>query len=102
MKRCLDDFARSKKSGACRSKGLELTCQPGPAIQLGERDMKNQNYSISFAVDQSPEQVFKAINNVRGWWSGEIGGETDKLGSEFYVPLSKYTPFQTEDHRAGS
>lgn len=45
--------------------------------------MKNQNYSISISVDQSPEQVFKAINNVRGWWSGEIEGETDKLGAEF-------------------
>ena len=45
--------------------------------------MKNQNYSISFAVDQSPEKVFNAINNVRGWWSGEIEGETDKLGAEF-------------------
>ena len=45
--------------------------------------MNDQNYSISFAVDQSPEQVFNAINNVRGWWSGEIEGETDKLGAEF-------------------
>jgi Activator of Hsp90 ATPase homolog 1-like protein len=45
--------------------------------------MNDQNYSISFAVDQSPEQVFNAINNVRGWWSGEIEGATDKLGAEF-------------------
>jgi len=45
--------------------------------------MKNQNYSISFAVDQSPEQVVNAINNVRGWWSEEIDGSTDKLGAEF-------------------
>jgi hypothetical protein len=45
--------------------------------------MKDQNYSISFAVDQSPEQAFNAINNVRGWWSGEIHGDTDKLGAEF-------------------
>ena len=45
--------------------------------------MKDQNYSISFAVDQSPEQAFNAINNVRGWWSGEIHGDTDKLGDEF-------------------
>jgi hypothetical protein len=34
-------------------------------------------------VDESPEQVFAAINNVRGWWSGEIDGPTDKLGGEF-------------------
>jgi hypothetical protein len=60
-----------------------LTCRSGPAIQLGEQDTKNQNYSISFAVDQYPEQVFNAINNVRVWWSGEIEGETDKLGAEF-------------------
>jgi regulator of RNase E activity RraB len=39
-----------------------------------------QNYSISFMVDQSPEEVFDAINNVRGWWSEEIEGNTDKLG----------------------
>jgi hypothetical protein len=64
-------------------KGRELTCRPGPAVQLGEQDMKNQNYSISFAVDQSPEQVFNAINNVRGWWSEEIEGNIDKLGDEF-------------------
>ena len=43
----------------------------------------NQNYSTSFMVDQSPEEVFEAINNVRGWWSGNIEGDTDKIGAEF-------------------
>jgi hypothetical protein len=41
------------------------------------------NYTASFTVDQSPDEVFKAVNNVRGWWSGEIDGPTDKLGAEF-------------------
>lgn len=43
----------------------------------------SQNYSTSFTVDQTPEEAFTAINNVRGWWSGEIEGDTDKLDTEF-------------------
>jgi hypothetical protein len=45
--------------------------------------MKQQNFPASITVDQTSEEVFKAINNVRGWWSGEIEGNTDNLGGEF-------------------
>lgn len=45
--------------------------------------MKKQSFTTAFSVDQTPQQVFDAINNVRGWWSGEIDGETGKLGGEF-------------------
>ena len=45
--------------------------------------MNDQNFSTSFTVDQTPEEAFAAINNVRGWWSEEIEGGTDKLGDEF-------------------
>ena len=45
--------------------------------------MNDQNYTTSFTVDRSPEDVFNAISNVREWWSGEIDGETGKPGAEF-------------------
>ena len=45
--------------------------------------MNTTGYTTSFTVDQTPEEVFAAINNVRGWWSGQIDGDTDKLGAEF-------------------
>jgi len=45
--------------------------------------MKNENFTAILSVDQTPKQAFDAINNVRGWWSGEVEGETDKLGAEF-------------------
>jgi hypothetical protein len=45
--------------------------------------MNNRDFTTSFTVDQTSEQVFAAVNNVRGWWSGEIEGGTDKLGDEF-------------------
>ena len=61
--------------------------------------MTNQNYTAAFTVDQSPEGVFAAINNVRGWWSGEIDGSTDTLCAEFtyrYQNLHRSTQKITE------
>jgi len=49
--------------------------------------MKTQDLTITMQVDQTPEEVFNAIRNVRGWWSGyyseEIKGDTKKLNDEF-------------------
>ncbi|HLZ71855.1 MAG TPA: SRPBCC domain-containing protein [Dehalococcoidia bacterium] len=45
--------------------------------------MSSQNFTTTFSVDQTPEEAFAAITNVRGWWSGEIEGSTDRLGEEF-------------------
>jgi Activator of Hsp90 ATPase homolog 1-like protein len=61
--------------------------------------MNTKSYTTSFTVGQSPEHVFAAVNNVRGWWSGEIDGTTDKLGAEFtyrYQDLHRSTQKITE------
>ncbi len=41
------------------------------------------DFSITILVDQTPGEVFNAINNVRGWWSEEIEGNTSGLNEEW-------------------
>jgi hypothetical protein len=43
----------------------------------------NTYYTTTLLVDQTPEEVFKAVTNVRGWWSEGIKGDTEKQGDEF-------------------
>src|SRR4051812_23838385 len=45
--------------------------------------MITQDFSAALLVDQAPEEVFNAINNVRGWWSEEIKGNTERLNDVF-------------------
>ncbi len=47
--------------------------------------MNTQNFTTDIIVDQSPEEVFNAINDVRGWWSQKVEGTTDQLNDHFKV-----------------
>lgn len=44
---------------------------------------KIEDLTISISVNKSAAEAYKAINNVRDWWVGDITGTSDKEGAEF-------------------
>ena len=45
--------------------------------------MSTSDFTTTLVVDKSPKEAYDAINNVRGWWSENIEGGTDKLNDEY-------------------
>jgi len=52
--------------------------------------MKTKDFTTTILVEQTPEKAFNAINNVRGWWQGEIEGSTNKLNDEFIYRMGEF------------
>ncbi|AWH86986.1 ATPase [Flavobacterium album] len=50
---------------------------------MAQKAGEGKSYTTSFTVDKSSAEVFKAVTNVRGWWSEQVEGGTEKQGDEF-------------------
>ncbi|MEO6488769.1 MAG: SRPBCC domain-containing protein [Ferruginibacter sp.] len=55
-----------------------------------EHRLTSKDFTTTFFVNETPEEVFKAINNVRGWWQGEIEGNSEKSGDEFTYRMKDF------------
>jgi len=44
---------------------------------------QRDDFAATVLLDEGPEAVFAAVVNVRGWWSENIEGPTDRQGEEF-------------------
>ncbi len=51
--------------------------------------MKSSDFTTSFATNKSASETFQAINNVRGWWSSFLEGNTENLNDEFRYRYKK-------------
>ncbi len=47
--------------------------------------MEKQHFSTAYLVEQTPKEIFKAINNVQEWWTENLTGKTHQLDDEFEV-----------------
>lgn len=58
-----------------------------------------QDFTTTITVDRTPIEVFNAIIDIRGWWHGDIEGDSRRLGDSFtyrYADLHRSTQLVTE------
>lgn len=52
--------------------------------------MKDRSFTTSFIVAATPEAVFAAVDDVPGWWSREIEGDTATQGGVFWYHFKDF------------
>jgi hypothetical protein len=50
---------------------------------MQDQTVPDEYLTVTFTVDATPMQAFDAINNVRGWWSADLEGSSEKVGDVF-------------------
>ena len=49
--------------------------------------MTTTDFTLALTTERTPQEVFEAVTNVRGWWAGyyaeQFEGDTEKTGDEF-------------------
>jgi uncharacterized protein YndB with AHSA1/START domain len=58
--------------------------------------MPTSDLTITYTVEESPETVFNAITNVRGWWSEGVQGNTRRLNDVF---IYRYQHYHVSKHK---
>jgi hypothetical protein len=46
--------------------------------------MKTEDFTTRLLVNTTPAEAFKAINNVKAWWSSTLKGHSEKLNDAFF------------------
>jgi Activator of Hsp90 ATPase homolog 1-like protein len=52
--------------------------------------MNTTDFTTTILLDQTPHEVFNAVNNVSGWWQGEIKGSSTQLNDEFTYQMKEF------------
>lgn len=52
--------------------------------------MTTSDFTTTILVDKTPKEVFNAINNVSGWWQGEVKGNSNKVNDEFTYQMEEF------------
>lgn len=50
--------------------------------------MDTPNYTRSFVVQRTPEQVYDAISRIAAWWTINTEGSADRVGDAFTITFS--------------
>ena len=50
----------------------------------------DNDFSTTIIVSRSVQEVYSAVNNVRGWWSANANGQTINLHDEFLIDFKRH------------